>query len=157
LLGARFVWQFDLAEELEVFEGALEAALEAGFIAVDEVEFGAAGEIGEGSGDAVAGTSVFSGGFVEEIGFDAPKTALAPDGSREFLDEADFDAVGGIDPVNVLLVEECESIRAFALDEDASGEHAVTRGVCGGAELTRGRDRTTGKLSIGSGGYGSFG
>ena len=46
---------FDLAEELDVFEGALERAVEAGFVAVDQGEFGAAGEIGEGSGEAVAG------------------------------------------------------------------------------------------------------
>src|SRR5882757_5928793 len=98
-----FVWSLDLAEELDIFQCAVETALETGFVACQESEFRTAAEFGEASGDGVAGPGLFSGGFGEEIGFDATETALAPDGGGEIFDESDFDAVGGVDPVNVLL------------------------------------------------------
>jgi hypothetical protein len=63
--------------------------------------------------------------FAEEISFDPPETALAPDGRGEVFDQGDFDAVAGIDAVDVLLVKEREGLRIFVVQKDAFCQKTV--------------------------------
>jgi hypothetical protein len=74
---------FDLAEELDVLERALEHAVEAGLVTVDQGEFGATGEFGEDTGEAddEIFLGAFCGGLVEQAGLNGQEAALAASSS----------------------------------------------------------------------------
>ena len=125
--GTRFVWKFDAAEEREVVEGALEHAVEAGFLALQEVQLRLGGEGGEAGGEAVESIAGGLGGDgpVEAAGLDGPGAAHAPVGGDHFLDEAVLDGVDGVEAGGELIVDEAEGLGAFAVEADASGEQTV--------------------------------
>ena len=98
------------------------------------MEFGASGEIGECSGDGV-GLSASCGDFVEEAGFDSKQTPLPPSDGGQFFNQTDFDAICGVDSVDVLPMEKREDFLRFSLSDDqVLGQKAVTGGVSGRAE-----------------------
>jgi hypothetical protein len=96
-----------LANFEEVFQGAIIAALEAGFVAERESEGGIAGEVAEGEGETIgrAGFGALVDGVLEETGLRGPEAAFLPDGGDHFLDVAVFGSVGGIELSDKLIVE----------------------------------------------------
>ena len=115
---------------MDVLQGAVEAAAQAGFLAVEEEEFGSAGEIGECICELIpVCLGTFPHRFTEEISFYTQETALAPYRCGKVFDQGDFDAVGGIDAINVLLVKEREGLLIFMVQKDAPGQKAVTIGA----------------------------
>jgi hypothetical protein len=81
----------------EVADAAVEDAVEAGFVAVDEVELGGGGEGREAGGEAhvVVPGGLLGEAGVEELGFDGPDAARAPLGEGHLLDDGGFDFGGG--------------------------------------------------------------
>jgi len=73
---------FDLAEQFQVLEAALEHAVKTGFVTIEEMHVGRTAKIGEGAADTAEVSLLRALGrrFFEEVGFDGYKTALTPDG-----------------------------------------------------------------------------
>ena len=118
---------------MDVLEGALADVVEAGLIAMQEGEVGCGGQVGESAGnaaDCVAGLAGMDG-VVVEAGFDGPGAAHAPEGGGHFLDDAEFDVVGGAVAVDVLGQEDVEVLAGLGAQDDALGEKAVADGVEG--------------------------
>ena len=116
------VWFVELAEELEGFEGALVHAMEAGLVAVYEMKFGAAGEVGEGAGDAahLGRFGAFLDAFGEEVGLDGPETAHSPVSRGHFFDHVHFHRDFRIEGFDVLLVKLGKSVFRLVLQHGAS-------------------------------------
>ena len=79
-----------------MLQGAIIAALEAGFVAQQESEGWIAGKVLEGEGEAIAGVGFLPliDGALEEAGLGGPEAAFLPDGSDHFFDVAVFGSVG---------------------------------------------------------------
>jgi len=122
--GIRFVWHTDFSQEKQVPEGALVHAVEAGFIAVDEADGLGGGEILKGGGEAAdfIGAGLVIHVVLEHAGFDGPGAAHAPVGTYHLLDEADLDAVGGLEALRVKVDEGVEAFAFLGLEDDALGE-----------------------------------
>ncbi len=67
--------------------------------------------------------------LIEQGGFDGPGAALAPVGGAHFLDHAEFDLVGRLEAVDVLLEENQEVLARFVVQNDTLGAQAVTDSV----------------------------
>jgi hypothetical protein len=135
----RFFCGFVGAEEEEVVEAALVDAVEAGLVTVKKSQVGGGGEAGEGGGEAaeLVGFFVLAGDAVfEEALLDGPEAAHAPVGGGHFLDHAEFDAVDGIEVLQVSGDQGVELGAGFAAHNDAVGEEAVAHGVGRGAAFT---------------------
>ena len=139
---------------MDVLEGALADVVEAGLIAMQEGEVGCGGQVGESAGDAADLVAGLAGvdGVVEEVGFDGPGAAHAPEGGGHFLDDAELDVVDGAVAVEVLAHEDVEVLAGLVFQDDAPGELAVSDGVEGrslfsggsnGAASRSGRQRKT--------------
>ena len=63
-------------------------------------------------------------GILECSGLDCPVPAEAPIGGAHFLDEGVFDAVCGLEAIDVLLEEEFEVGGCLALEQDTGGEES---------------------------------
>lgn len=113
-------------------EGPLVQHVEAGFIAVHEVQGGGIGEGLEGGSDTVDGRKG-DGGFdgIEHASFDGPGAAHAPGGTDHFLDEAELDVVGGLEAVDVGGKEGLEGFAGLVIEDEAAGEESVNEGVLG--------------------------
>jgi hypothetical protein len=48
------------------------------------------------------GRSGIAGGFAEHLGLDRPGAAAAPPGGDHFLDQAELEAIDGLDPLDVM-------------------------------------------------------
>ena len=85
-------------------EGALVDAVEAGFIAADEVRRGGIGKGGEGVGEAIEGVAIGLGGeaLLEGAGLHGPGAAHPPVGGGHFLDETELHAIGGLEAFDEL-------------------------------------------------------
>jgi hypothetical protein len=118
----------------------VEDAVEAGFVAVDEVQVRGGGERGESAGDAhdlVAGGLSGDAG-VEKLGLDAPDAARAPVGYGHFLDDAGFNSGDGVEAIAEVLDELAEDHGVLVFEDDlASRAHAVTEGVAGSCACLR--------------------
>jgi len=137
------------AEQKKVAEGSLEHDVEAGFVAVEDLQLPAVGEAYEraceggvaGVGDIVVGFLPFElliDSFVGEAGFDAPRAALAPERGGHFLDEAGLDGVGWGEALAEGGEEALEILVGLVCEHDACGEEAVSNCVLGRAGLTGG-------------------
>jgi hypothetical protein len=131
--GTGFVWQLrgrrgGSAEEEQVVESALEDAVEAGLVAVDEGQIRRA--FGEGGGDAAelvagpVGHAVF-----EDAGLDGPGAALAPAGGDHLLDGAELDVVDRAEPFEELSEKLAEAVAVLVGEDDLGGEEPVADGV----------------------------
>ena len=128
-------WPTDLAEEEQVVKGALVHHVEAGFVAVEEVEAIVGGEVGVGCGHARDLTAGGLGlhGLFEHFGLYGPSAAEAPVGGGEFLDHAVFEIVYRFEAGGEHLTEGLEVFGRLVADEDLFGEQTVAHGVVGGA------------------------
>jgi hypothetical protein len=156
-----FVWQrsgIELAESEEVGEGSLISTVEAGFVAVEEVEFVASREFGEGGGHTITGGGVgaFADFVIEQGGFDGPEAAESPGGGDHFLDGGVLDVIGGVEFLDVVLVDDLEGVAAFVVEEDAFRQEAVAEGVLGRAALAFFGFGASGFGAVGAGGEGTF-
>jgi hypothetical protein len=157
-----FVWQrsgIELAESEEVGESALIGAVETGFVAVEEVEFVAGREFGEGGSHAIAGrgVSAFADFVIEQGGFDGPEAAETPGGGDHFLDGGVLDVIGGVEFLDVVLVDDLKGFAAFVVEEDAFRQEAVAEGILGRAALALFGFGASGFGAVGAGGDGTFG
>lgn len=120
----------------ELIEGAVELAVEGGFVAVDEVEdAGLIGESAEGAGGADGGgtVGVVEGHFLVDDGlFDTPGAHLAPVGGGEFLDEGAGGGGGGLMFEGELMEEFIEEGLGLVVEDDGLGEEAVAEAIAGG-------------------------
>jgi hypothetical protein len=147
-----------VAEDLDVFEGALADVVEAGLISMEEAELGCGGQVGESAGNAaefVAGL-VGGHGVIVETGFDGPGAAQTPEGGDHFLDDAELDVVDGAVALDVLVEEDFEVLAAFVGQDDAVGEKAVADGVEGRSLFSRGCGGAAGAGTVGAGRENSF-
>jgi len=124
-------------------------------MAVD-AEGGIGGEAGEGGGGAAAGGGeggVGGGEFgFEGAGFDGPDAAETPGGGDHFLDEGEFDGVGGLEAGEEFKMEALEVGFGFGGEEDGAGLEAVAGGVAGGDGEGFGGAGAAGESAVGSGG-----
>jgi hypothetical protein len=86
-----------------------------------------------------------------EAGFDGPGAAHAPEGGGHFLDDAEFDVVGGAVAVDVLGHEDVEVLAGLGAQDDALGEKAVADGVEGRRLLSGGCGGAAGAGTVGAG------
>jgi hypothetical protein len=128
-------------EALEFVEGAVEGALDAGFVAGEGVE-DAGGGTGVPVEDAgqflvVVEASVLGFGVrfkvdeakFEEAGFEAAATDEAPLGHDDLVDEGGFERSGGLELVEEGVAEFVESLIVFAYDDGGLGSEAVFEGI----------------------------
>jgi len=115
-------------------EGALEHAVEAGFIAMQEAQRGLAGELGEGGGEAgelvaVRGGRLAGDRGIHDSGFQCPGAALAPEGGDHLLDHAQLNAVGRAEAVEILGQEGVKALAGFVFEDNALGQETVAQSV----------------------------
>ena len=150
--GTGFVWQTGVAEQQEVVEGALVNTVEAGLVAMEEIQLGGGGQLGERAGDAgglvLAGRLVLEGLLHQAI-LDGPGAAHAPVRGGHFLDHTELDAIEGAEAVGVLGHEVVERLAGFVGQNDAAGQETMAHGVGGRAVLAVGGDRSAGAGAVG--------
>jgi hypothetical protein len=91
-----------------------------------------------------------------EAGFDGPGAAHAPEGGGHFLDDAEFDVVGGAVAVDVLGQEDVEVLAGLVGQDDALGEKAVADGVEGRSLFSGGCNGALRAGAVGAGGKNSI-
>jgi hypothetical protein len=145
--GGRRVWALAVGlEALEFVEGAVEGALDAGFVAAeggdgfripakDIGELLVVAEIGVILIDVIA---VVDEAEVEEAGLDIAAAGEAPLGHDDLGDEGGFEGAGGPELVFKLLKEFVESLLVFAGDDGVFGGEAVCAGVVSNGGLAFG-------------------
>jgi hypothetical protein len=157
VFGVKFAVGGEFLEIEEGLEGATIDQVEAGFVAMDEVETaGIVGQGGEGGGEAFGlrggGKEVVFEFLVEGGGFDGPEAAQAPDGGDHFLHQSLSGEVGGGETAEEIFVEFAESVGGLVGEEDAVRQDAVAEGVEGRAALALGGFGAAGECAIGAGG-----
>ncbi len=135
------------------------STVEAGFVAIKEVEFVAGREFGEGGSHAIAGRGVSAASdfVIEQGGFDGPDAAETPGGGDHFLDGGVLDVIGGVEFLEVVLVDDLKGVAAFVVEEDAFRQEAVAERVLGRAALALFGFGASGFGAVGAGGEGTFG
>lgn len=144
----------EAAQALEAFEageGAVELALDGGFVAHEGVDPGLVGQ----GGVFVEGPVVFSGPFDgagDMLDLGAEGAAEPPVGDGNFLDEEVFEGADGMEVVDETGKEVLEILAGFvdvfALDDDTPGQEAVFEGVEFGAGLALGGAGAGGVLGV---------
>jgi hypothetical protein len=157
VFGVKFVVGGEFLELEQGQEGAAIDQVEAGFVAMDEVETaGIVGQGGEGGGKAFGlrggGIQLVFEFLIEGSSFDGPEAAQAPDGGDHFLDEGLGGKVGGGETAEEILVEFAEGVGGLVGEEDAVGQDAVAEGIEGRAALALGGFGAAGECSVGAGG-----
>ena len=98
----RFRQSWHGAEAIEFVEGAVEGALDAGFVAREAFDSaGSGGVIGEGAGAGIEGRQVFVARElrhteIEQTGFERAHAAETPGGHGHLFDEQGFGGPGGL-------------------------------------------------------------
>ena len=102
-----------VAEGCEVAESPLVGPLEAGFVAIQDVEFGAFREAGEGHFHTLhfAHGVLFADAGVEHAGLNRHGAAKTPIGAGDVLDHALLDGIAGLEMLLVLLEQLIEEVR----------------------------------------------
>ncbi len=126
--------------------------LKAALVAEEEVEFGLARKVAEGTGDAVHGVGLgaFGGGVGEETGFDGPEPPHSPDGDRHFLDVDVIDIIAGTDFFTIPIEEGFEDLGGLVGEDDQVGEEAMAQGVPGRALFAGFGFGAAGESSVGA-------
>jgi hypothetical protein len=100
---------------------------------------------------------VSSHGLVEEGGFDGGVAAETPLGGDDLFDEVEFDGVGGLEALEVGLVEEVEVVGAFVVEEEVLvGAEAVGGVVAGGDGFAFRGNGSLGFGAVAAGGFALF-
>jgi hypothetical protein len=139
-------------------EGALIDHVETGFITMHQREGGGFRQALKGGGDASDGGSGrvgSGGGFSEQMGLDGPGAAGAPPGGDHFLDQAELEAIDGLETLDVMSEDGLKGFRRFVVEDQAAGQEAVAQGILGGCEFARSGDRTLGAGTVDAGGIDS--
>jgi hypothetical protein len=157
VFGVKFAVGGEFLELEQGQEGAAIDEVEAGFVAMDEVETaGIVGQGGEGGGEAFGlrggGMEVVFEFLIEGGGFDGPEAAQAPDGGDHFLDQSLSGEIGGGEAAEEILVEFAESVGGLVGEEDAVGQNAVAEGIEAGAALALGGFGAAGAGAVSAGG-----
>jgi hypothetical protein len=156
----------DFAAEFDKgLHSAVVFAAVAGLVAAGEGEgVGIVGEVAEGAAAAVAFTGgrgqlveVAPHGPVDEGGFDGGVAAEAPLSGDDLLDEVVFDGVGGLESLEVGLVEELEVLAVLVVEEEALvGAEAVGGMVAGGDGFALRGNGALGFGAVAAGGFALF-
>src|ERR1035441_7938323 len=146
--GTRFVWYFLGLQELQVAEAALVDAVEANFITVQQGEGRGIGETAEGGGEAAGRVAGGLGvdALAQQAGFDGPGAAHAPGCGDRFLDDAELDAIGRLEALQVLSEDGLETFARFAFHDNAAAEQVMAARVLR-RDLFRSEERRVGKES----------
>jgi hypothetical protein len=109
--------------------------VETGLVAEEEIEGGVGFGVAEGQDETVeiggGGGMGFHAGF-EGAHLGGPGAVEAPVGGDHFVDEGEFDFVGGMEAVEVGLAEGLEGFLVFMAEDQGFGEQAVFEGVLRG-------------------------
>jgi hypothetical protein len=143
-------------EALELVEGAIKGALDAGFVAAEGGE--GVGALPEHVGEAAAGGEVgvllldvclaVGETEVEETGFEAAKAAEPPLGHDDLMDEGGFEGAGGLEVVEEGVAEFVEGIVVFVEDGGVFGGEAVLECVEANGGLAFGGDGAGAELGV---------
>jgi hypothetical protein len=131
--GTRFVLQSDVFGRIQLWQGAhldeigeraLEDAVKARLIAVDQLQGRLCGYGGEAIGET--GQLVLIGGLgrnraIHDTGLDGPGAALAPESGKHLLDQAKLDGIGGSEAREELGVEGIKALARFVFKDNALG------------------------------------
>jgi len=128
-------------DALELVEGAVEGALDAGFVAAEGVEDagGGTGVPAEDVGEFVFLGEVVVVGFevrlvvgeaeIEEAGFDSAAAGEAPLGHDGLVDEGGFEGAGGLEVIEEGVEEFVEGLFVLAVDDGVVGGESVFEGI----------------------------
>ena len=130
----------EFAKAVELSEGAGLAAFKAGqgdldgedcFVDMSLVETEA--EVGvENTIFALVLRLVIAHGFIGDGSFDEVGAANAPFSDGDVLDKVEFEEIGGLQGIDIALLELREKLLAFRAEDDSSGGKAVFNGVLRG-------------------------
>ena len=150
------VWRTKFAKAVELREGAGLAAFKAGqsdldgegcFVGMSLVE--AEAEVGvENAIFALVLSLVIAHGFIGDGSFDDVGAADAPFGDGNVLDEVEFEEVGGLEGIDIALLELGEKLLTFRAEDDSSGGKAVFNGVLRGTFFAFRGDWAAGFCSV---------
>jgi hypothetical protein len=148
-------------------EGAVEGALDAGFVAgqdgervgvtdVAEVDGGEAVETGEAPAFVVEAAGVFGQAELEGGGFHSADTAEAPGGHDDLLNEEDFDGAEGFVMLFVRVGDFVELVLVFEREDGVLSGESMFEGVKANGGLARGGLGTSGVEGVGAVGVNLF-
>ena len=154
-------------EALELVEGSVERALDAGFIAgqdgervgvtdVAEEDGGEAVEAGEAPALVVKAAGVFGQAELDGGGFHTTDAAEAPGGHDDLLDEEDFDGAEGLVMLFVRLGDFLELVFVFEREDGVLGGESMFEGIEANGGLARGGLGTSGVEGVGAVGVNLF-
>ena len=151
--GIGFVWYGDFAQEEQIVEGALVEQVETRLVAVHQSQGGRRSKIGEGGGHAVQWVA---GGLscnllFDHMGFEGPGAAETPERSHHFLNEAELDAIGGLEALEVLGEDGFEALGGLIFEENAAGQQSVAQSILGRTAFAVVRHRTAAAAAVGAG------
>ena len=123
----------EFAEAMELSEGAGLAAFKAGDGVLDGGSFFADMSLVEAEAKVVVEVAIVAvvllfavrHGFIGDGGFDGPGAADAPFGDGDALDEMEFEEVGGLEGIDITLLEFRKKLVTFRAEDDSSGGKAV--------------------------------
>jgi len=138
-----------VSELLQLFESSGIGAADGSFIAVQQVEARAAGELPEGVGEVIFDgglaidigkkvVNVIDGGFHfvgEKRGFYVGEAAQAPAGGHHGFDQLDFEGAGGGEFIEIGIAEALEVGGRFVVEDDGDGGEG---GVADGESVAKG-------------------
>jgi hypothetical protein len=142
-------------------EGAVERALDAGFVTgqdgervgvtdVAEVDGGEAVETGEAPAFVVEAAGVFGQAELEGRGFHTADAAEAPGGHDDLLNEEDFDGTEGFVMLFVRLGDFVELVLVFEREDGVLGGESMLEGIEANGGLAHGGVGTGGVEGIGA-------
>jgi hypothetical protein len=123
----------EVSEEHQVVERALVHAVQPSLVAVQQMQFGAVGQIGKSGGDTVQFIAfrAFRNAVIEQPRFNRPQTPKTPGAGNHFLDGVHFDLVRGREFGHVQGENLVERLLRFVLKHNSVGQEAVSDGVRG--------------------------
>ena len=143
---------------METGKGAVVLAVEAGLIAVEDIEpAGFVGHFAAGVGGEIGGVGGFGrgvplfGNFGADAGLlHAPETHLTPAADGHVFEELKFDGGGGLKFAVEFVEQFVETIEGFAIENDGASEEAVPGSVAGGDLFSVVGDGAAGFRSVGA-------
>ena len=150
------VWRTKFAKAVELSKGAGLAAFKAGegdldgegcFVGMSLVE--AEAEVGvENAILALVLSLVIPHGFILDGSFYDVGAANAPFGDGNVLDQVEFEEIGGLEGIDIALLELGEKLLTFCAEDDSSGGKAVFNGVLRGTFFAFRSDWAAGFCSV---------
>jgi hypothetical protein len=146
------------AEEQQVAKGVLIPAVQAPFVAENEVEGAGSGKATERGGEATGEIAfgAFGHAPIHEAGLAALRAAKAPVCHHHLLDGSEFDVIDGAERVKALGQKGFEVLTGLVVEDDATGTQAVTQGVLRRMAFPFRSYRAAGTGAVGARGEDSF-